>query len=126
MSKPQKRALISVNDKTGIVEFAHSLVESGFEIISTGGTAKALKQGEIPVREVEDITGYPEILEGRVKTLHPKIFGALLARRGDPRHEKDLAAHDIEPIEIVVVNLYPFEKHVTQNVLEEKDILEYI
>src|SRR5437762_914608 len=126
MSKPQKRVLISLSDKSGLVEFAHSLVEMGFDIISTGGTAKALKQGEIPVREVGELTGFPEILEGRVKTLHPKIFGALLARRGDPGHEKDMAAHDIEPIDIVVVNLYPFEQHVTQTVLDEKDILEYI
>src|SRR3989344_8349134 len=126
MSKPPKRALISVNDKSGIVEFAHALSEAGYEIISTGGTAKALRQGEIPVKEVEELTGFPEILEGRVKTLHPKIFGALLARRADPGHRKDLAAHQIEPIDMVVVNLYPFEQHVTKNVLDEKDILELI
>jgi phosphoribosylaminoimidazolecarboxamide formyltransferase/IMP cyclohydrolase len=126
MSKSPKRALISVNDKSGIVEFAHELAEFGYEIISTGGTAKALKQGEVPVREVEELTGFPEILEGRVKTLHPKIFGALLARRGDPGHQKDMAKHDIEPIDIVVVNLYPFEQHVTKNVLEENEILELI
>src|SRR5258708_9193269 len=126
MSKPQKRALISVNDKSGIVEFAHDLTEAGYEIISTGGTAKALKQGEVAVREVEELTGFPEILQGRVKTLHPKIFGALLARRADPGHQKDMAKHDIEPIDIVVVNLYPFEQHVTKNVLDEKEILELI
>src|SRR5690348_17207732 len=108
MSIPNKRALISVTDKTGIVEFADELVKQGFEIISTGGTAKALKRGEIPVREVEELTGYPEILEGRVKTLHPKIFGALLAKRENPHHQKDLSTHEIEPIDIVVVNLYPF------------------
>src|SRR5450631_3106003 len=119
MNKTQKRALISVNDKSGIVEFPHALSESGFEIISTGGTAKALRQGEVAVREVEELTGFPEILEGRVKTLHPKIFGALLARRADPGHQKDMAAHDIEPIDLVIVNLYPFEQHVTQNVLDE-------
>jgi phosphoribosylaminoimidazolecarboxamide formyltransferase / IMP cyclohydrolase len=126
MSQTQKRALISVNDKSGIVEFAHALSEAGFEIISTGGTAKALRQGEVPVKEVEELTGFPEILEGRVKTLHPKIFGALLARRADPGHRKDMAAHAIEPIDLVVVNLYPFEQHVTKNVLEEKEILELI
>jgi phosphoribosylaminoimidazolecarboxamide formyltransferase/IMP cyclohydrolase len=126
MSNNVKRALISVNDKSGIVEFAHALSESGYEIISTGGTAKALKQGEIAVREVEELTGFPEILEGRVKTLHPKIFGALLARRSDPGHQKDLVKHDIEPIDLVVVNLYPFEQHVTKNVLDEKEILELI
>src|SRR3954471_15085542 len=124
MSK--RRALISLSDKTGLVEFAHGLVESGFEIISTGGTAKALKQGEVPVREVEELTGFPEILQGRVKTLHPKIFGALLARRADPGHRRDMEQHDIEPIDIVVVNLYPFEQHVTKNVLSEEEILELI
>src|SRR5581483_4524404 len=123
MSTPKKRVLISVTDKTGLVEFADQLVKLGYEIISTGGTAKKLKQTEIAVREVEDVTGYPEILDGRVKTLHPKVFGGLLAIRGNPRHEKDLSTHDIAPIDMVVVNLYPFEKVVTENVLEEKDLL---
>src|SRR3954471_24187100 len=121
MSK--RRALISLSDKTGLVEFAHGLVESGYEIISTGGTAKALKQGEIPVREVEELTGFPEILEGRVKTLNPKIFGGILAIRGNPRHQKDMADHDIAPIDLVVVNLYPFEQHVSKNVLSEQEML---
>jgi phosphoribosylaminoimidazolecarboxamide formyltransferase/IMP cyclohydrolase len=126
MTHPRRRALISVTDKTGIVEFADQLVKSGYEIISTGGTAKKLKQTEIPVREVEDITGYPEILDGRVKTLHPKVFGGLLAIRGNERHRKDMTTHEIEPIDMVVVNLYPFEKVVTETVLDEKDLLEYI
>ena len=126
MSKPLKRVLISVTDKTGIVEFADQLVKSGYEIISTGGTAKKLKQTEIAVKEVEDITGYPEILDGRVKTLHPKVFGGLLSIRGNERHRKDMSTHDIEPIDMVVVNLYPFEKVVTETVLDEKDLLEYI
>src|SRR5689334_7026025 len=126
MSQVQKRALISVNDKSGIVEFAHALAEAGYEIVSRGGTHKVLKQGEISVKQVEELTGFPEILEGRVKTLHPKIFGALLARRSDPGHRKDLMTHAIDPIDIVVVNLYPFEQHVTKNVLEEKEILELI
>ncbi len=126
MSARQKRVLISVTDKTGIVEFADQLIKSGYEIISTGGTAKKLKQCEIPVREVEDITGYPEILDGRVKTLHPKVFGALLAIRDNARHVKDMHTHDIEPIDMVVVNLYPFEKVVTETVLDEKELLEYI
>lgn len=121
-----KRALLSVTDKAGIVEFAHELTELGFEIISTGGTAKALKQGEIKVREVEDITGYPEILDGRVKTLHPKVFGALLAIRGNERHQKEMTAHDIEPIDLVVVNLYPFERVVTKERLNEQELIEYI
>src|SRR5262245_28070223 len=97
----KKRVLISVTDKTGIVEFAHELTTLGFEIISTGGTAAALKRGEVRTIEVGDVTGFPEILHGRVKTLHPKIFGALLARRGDPTHEKELSEHAINPIDLV-------------------------
>src|SRR5882672_8776403 len=126
MTKAQKRVLISITDKAGIVEFAHGLESLGYEIISTGGTAKALKQGEIKVRQVEDLTGYPEILDGRVKTLHPKVFGALLAIRGNERHEKDMSTHDIEPIDLVVVNLYPFERVVTQERLKEQELIEYI
>jgi phosphoribosylaminoimidazolecarboxamide formyltransferase/IMP cyclohydrolase len=126
MTKAQKRVLISVTDKSGIVEFAHGLEQMGYEIISTGGTAKALRQGEIKVREVEDLTGYPEILDGRVKTLHPKVFGALLAVRGNERHQKEMAAHDIQPIDLVVVNLYPFETVVTKERLDEKELIEYI
>ncbi len=126
MSKIQKRCLISVTDKTGIVEFADQLTKMGWEIISTGGTAKALKQGEVSVREVSDITGFPEILDGRVKTLQPQIFGGLLAIRDNPRHVKEMQEHDIAPIDIVVVNLYPFERVVTQERLEEKELIEYI
>src|ERR1017187_236150 len=126
MMSAKKRVLISVTDKAGIVEFAHELEKLGYEIISTGGTAKALKQGEIKVRQVEDLTGYPEILDGRVKTLHPKIFGALLAIRGNERHQKDMKTHEIQPIDLVVVNLYPFERVVTQERLEEQELIEYI
>src|SRR5258708_26347404 len=126
MKANKKRVLISVTDKAGIVEFVHELTERGYEIISTGGTAKKLKQAEIKVREVEDITGYPEILDGRVKTLHPKVFGALLAIRGNERHQKDMVTHDIEPIELVVVNLYPFEEVVTKERLDEQELIEYI
>src|SRR5439155_2883294 len=126
MKSAQRRVLISVTDKTGIVEFAHELSALGYEIISTGGTAKKLKQAEIKVRAVEDLTGYPEILDGRVKTLHPKVFGALLAVRDNERHQKEMTAHDIEPIDLVIVNLYPFEDVVTKERLEEKELLEYI
>lgn len=126
MSKPQKRVLMSVTDKAGLVEFADFLVNQGWEIISTGGTAKKLKQAEIKVREVEDITGFPEMLDGRVKTLHPKVFGGILAIRDNDRHRKDMTTHEIEPIDMVIVNLYPFEKVVTETVLEERDQLEYI
>ena len=108
-----KRALISVYDKTGIVEFAKALVdEFGVEIISTGGTAKLLKESGIPVTLVEEITGSPEMLDGRVKTLHPKIFAAILADRDNPEHIRQLEAQGIKPIDMVVVNLYPFEKTV--------------
>lgn len=126
MNKPSKRVLISVTDKSGIVEFAHELSQRGFEIITTGGTAKALKQGEVPVREVEELTGFPEILDGRVKTLHPKVFGALLGIRANERHQQDMREHDIEPIDLVVVNLYPFEKVVTSTGLDEQELMEYI
>jgi len=113
--RPIRRALISVFDKTGIVEFAGALVdEFGIEIISTGGTATLLKNAGIPVRLVEEITGFPEMLDGRVKTLHPKIFAAILADRDDPQHMQQLADQGIEPIDLVVVNLYPFEKTVAE------------
>jgi phosphoribosylaminoimidazolecarboxamide formyltransferase/IMP cyclohydrolase len=121
-----KRVLISVTDKSGIVEFAHELSERGYEVISTGGTAKALRQGEVPVKEVEELTGFPEILDGRVKTLHPKIFGALLGLRDNDGHRKEMVDHDIVPIDIAIVNLYPFEKVVTGHVLDEQELIEYI
>lgn len=108
-----KRALISVYDKTGIVDFARALVtEFGIEIISTGGTAALLKQEGIPVTLVEEVTGFPEMLDGRVKTLHPKIHAAILADRDNPEHMRQLAEQGIKPIDMVVVNLYPFEKTV--------------
>src|SRR5574342_676619 len=104
----KKRALISVSDKSGIVEFAKSLVELGFEVISTGGTKKTLKEYGVPVIGVSDITEFPEILEGRVKRLHPSIHGGLLAKRNDEEHQKQLQEHNISPIDVVCVNLYPF------------------
>jgi len=108
-----KRALISVYDKTGIVEFARALVEEfGVELISTGGTASLLKENDIPVTLVEDVTGFPEMMDGRVKTLHPKIHAAILADRDNPDHMRQLEKQGIEPIDMVVVNLYPFEKTV--------------
>ncbi|MBI5763985.1 MAG: transposase [Planctomycetes bacterium] len=108
-----KRALIAVYDKTGIADFARALVdEFGIEIISTGGTAKHLKDAGIPVTMVEEVTGFPEMLDGRVKTLHPKIHAAILADRDNPEHMRQLAEHGIKPIDMVVVNLYPFEKTV--------------
>ncbi|HXK86167.1 MAG TPA: bifunctional phosphoribosylaminoimidazolecarboxamide formyltransferase/IMP cyclohydrolase [Phycisphaerae bacterium] len=108
-----KRALIAVYDKTGIADFARALVdEFGIEIISTGGTAKHLKEAGVPVTMVEEVTGFPEMLDGRVKTLHPKIHAAILADRDNPGHMRQLEQHGIKPIDMVVVNLYPFEKTV--------------
>ena len=108
-----ERALISVTDKTGIVEFAQALVEKfGVEIISTGGTARVLEEAGVPVTPIEQFTGYPEMMDGRVKTLHPKVHGALLARRDSDQHMAEAAEHDIKLIDLVCVNLYEFEKTV--------------
>ena len=103
-------ALLSVSDKTGIVDFAKGLITLGWDLVSTGGTAKALRAAGVNVRDVSDMTHFPEMLDGRVKTLHPAIHGALLARRDSPEHLKALAEHDIAPIDLVAVNLYPFEE----------------
>src|SRR6266567_2525537 len=100
------RVLLSVTDKTGIVEFAGALAEMGAELISTGGTARLLREAGIPVADVSDITGFPEMLDGRVKTMHPKIAGGLLAIRGNAGHMAALQEHAITPIDMVVVNLY--------------------
>src|SRR6516162_1395157 len=104
------RALISVSDKTGLVDFAQALAERGIELISTGGTRKALADAGLKVVDVSDVTGFPEMMDGRVKTLHPKIHGGLLAIRENPEHEAAMLAHGIEPIDLLVVNLYPFER----------------
>src|SRR5437763_13840499 len=105
-----RRALISVSDKTGIVEFARELRRFDVEIISTDGTAKALREAGIEVRDVSDVTGFPEMMDGRIKTLHPKIHGALLALRDNDDHLSAMKQHGIEPIDMVVINLYPFEQ----------------
>src|ERR1700712_3205190 len=102
-------ALISVSDKTGIVDFARELAALGVTLLSTGGTAKLLAGAGLPVTEVAEHTGFPEMLDGRVKTLHPTIHGGLLARRDSADHMAAIAAHDIAPIDLLVVNLYPFE-----------------
>src|SRR6266851_2398703 len=107
-----RRALISVSDKTGIVDFARALKDFDVEIISTGGTAKALRDAGISVRDVSDITGFTEMMDGRIKTLHPKIHGALLGVRDNPEHESAMREHGIQPIDMVVVNLYPFEQTI--------------
>src|SRR5580692_5842115 len=105
-----KRALISVTDKTGVVEFAQGLRDLGVEIVSTGGTARALEAAGVPVREVSELTGFPEMLDGRLKTIHPRVAGGVLAIRANSEHMQSLAAHDIPLIDMVVVNLYQFEK----------------
>jgi phosphoribosylaminoimidazolecarboxamide formyltransferase/IMP cyclohydrolase len=107
-----KRALISVSDKTGIVDFARRLEKMDIEIISTGGTAKTLKEAGIKVTNVSDITGFPECLDGRVKTLHPRIHGGLLAVRDNEEHVRQIKELGIEPIDMVVINLYPFKKTI--------------
>lgn len=121
-----KRALISVSDKTGLADFAKGLHQLGVEIISTGGTASLLRSSQIPVKEVGDYTGFPEMLDGRVKTLHPKIHGGLLAVRDNPEHMKQIKDHDIGLIDMVVVNLYPFEKTVEKKNVSLEDAIENI
>jgi phosphoribosylaminoimidazolecarboxamide formyltransferase / IMP cyclohydrolase len=121
-----KRALISVSDKTGILELASALVKLNIEILSTGGTAKLFRDNNIPVIEVGDYTGFPEMLDGRVKTLHPKVHGGLLGRRDLPEHVATMAAHDIPNIDLLVVNLYPFEATVAKPNCTLEDAIENI
>ena len=108
--KPIRRALLSVTDKTGLVEFARALKSFGVELVSTGGTAKALREAGLAVKDISELTGFPEMLDGRVKTLHPRVHGGLLHIRGNAQHEAAVAEHGIQPIDMVVVNLYAFEK----------------
>jgi phosphoribosylaminoimidazolecarboxamide formyltransferase/IMP cyclohydrolase len=112
--KKIQRALLSVTDKTGLVEFARALAGHGVELISTGGTARTLREAGLEVKDISDLTGFPEMLDGRVKTLHPKVHGGLLYIRGNAEHEAAVAAHGIAPIDMVVVNLYAFEKTAAQ------------
>lgn len=121
-----KRALISVSDKTNIVEFAKGLEKYGFEVISTGGTYTHLKNNGVSCISIEDVTHFPEILEGRVKTLHPKIHGGLLSKRGNELHNKHVAENNIEYIDLVCVNLYPFEATVKKEGVSEEEIIENI
>ncbi len=120
------RALISVSEKTGIVDFARKLKDFGVEIISTGGTAKTLREAGIEVRDVSDVTGFPEMMDGRVKTLHPKIHGGLLSLRDNSEHEKAMQDHGIEPIDLVVVNLYPFEQTIKGGEVTLEEAIEQI
>ena len=121
-----KRALLSVSDKTGIVEFAKKLNEAGVEIISTGGTMKAIKEAGIPVMYVSDVTGFPEIMDGRVKTLNPYIHGGILAVRDNEEHVAAMKEHKITGIDMVVVNLYPFRQTIAKPDVTQADAIENI
>ncbi len=122
----RKRALISVSDKTGLADFAAGLVELGFEIVSTGGTRRFLEENGIPVIDISSYTGFPEIMEGRVKTLHPKIHGAILGRPTDPGDAAAIREHGIVPFQVVVCNLYPFEKTVARPDVSFDEAIEQI
>src|ERR671916_94789 len=121
-----RRALLTVSDKRGLVDFARGLQQLGVEIVSTGGTARALADGGIETRSVEDYTGFPEILDGRVKTLNPRIYAGLLAVRSDPSHVATLEEEGIEPIDLVCVNLYPFERTAATRGVEPEEVIENI
>jgi len=121
-----KRALLGVSDKSGLAEFARVLVRHGVELLSTGGTKAALEAAGIAVKSVEDFTGFPELLDGRVKTLHPKIHGGILARRDDAHHRRQMEQHHLEPIDLVVVNFYPFESTVAKAGVTREDAIENI
>jgi phosphoribosylaminoimidazolecarboxamide formyltransferase/IMP cyclohydrolase len=120
------RALLSVSDKSGLVDFAKGLVELGYDLVSTGGTSKAMRAAGLTVADVSDITGFPEMLDGRVKTLHPVVHGGLLARRDLDEHMAAIAAHDIKPIDVVVVNLYPFRETAAKPGAHAEEIIENI
>ncbi len=117
-----RRALLSVSDKSGLIELGQALAAKGVDLVSTGGTAKALRDAGLPVRDISDLTGFPEMMDGRVKTLHPKVHGGLLAVRDNPEHQAAMAAHDIGPIDLVVVNLYPFQATVAKGAARDEVI----
>lgn len=121
-----RRALLSVSDKTGLIELARVLSEHGVELISTGGTRKAIAEAGLAVKDISEVTGFPEMLDGRVKTLHPKVHGGLLARRDLPQHMQTIAEHAIAPIDLVVVNLYPFEQTIARSDVHDEDAIENI
>ena len=121
-----RRALLSVSDKTGLVDFARGLVELDVELVSTGGTAHALSDAGIPVRAIEDFTGFPEMMDGRVKTLHPRLYAGLLALRDDDTHLQAASEHSIEPVDLVCVNLYPFEQTLARGDAGDAEIIENI
>src|SRR5580658_473095 len=125
MIRPIRRALMSVSDKTGLVEFARELVNKyGVELIATGGTRKALDDAKLPVKDISELTKFPEILDGRVKTLHPAIYAGLLAKRNKPEHMNTLSEHNLPEIDLVVCNLYPFEETVAKPGVTEVEAIE--
>src|SRR5262245_27197342 len=127
MLRPIRRALLSVSDKTGLVEFARELhTKYGVELIATGGTKKALADAGLSVKDVSELTGFPEVLDGRVKTLHPAIYAGLLAKRDKPEHMKTLAEHKLPEIDLVVCNLYPFEQTIAKPGVTEVEAIENI
>ncbi len=126
MSSPIRRAILSVTDKTGLVDFARKLSALGIELISTGGTAKLLRETGIAVKDISELTGFPEMLDGRVKTLHPKVHGGILHRREDPKHIAAVKEHGIAPIDMVVVNLYAFEKTAAKPGVKFEELIENI
>ncbi len=120
------RVLISVSDKSGIVEFARELASFGVKILSTGGTARILREAGLDIMDVSEHTGFPEMLDGRVKTLHPKIHGGLLGLRSNPEHVKTMREHNIDPIDMIVVNLYPFKQTIAKSDCTFEDAIENI
>ena len=126
MSARTQRAILSVTDKTGLVDFARKLSALGVDLISTGGTAKLLRDSGVAVKDISDLTGFPEMLDGRVKTLHPKVHGGILHRREDPEHVAAVAEHGIAPIDMVVVNLYAFEKTAAKPDVKFEELIENI
>src|SRR5215831_18747751 len=126
MSRSIQRAILSVTDKTGLIDFARRLSALGIELISTGGTAKLLRESGISVKDISDFTGFPEMLDGRVKTLHPKVHGGILHRRHDPEHVAALKEHSVQPIDMVVVNLYAFEKTAAKPGVAFEELIENI
>ena len=121
-----RRALLSVSDKAGLLEFAKFLVGMGVELISTGGTAKVLREAGVKVMELSDYTGFPEMMDGRVKTLHPKVHGGLLQRRDSAVHQEQASKHGIPTIDLVVVNLYPFAQTIARSDCTEEQAIENI
>jgi phosphoribosylaminoimidazolecarboxamide formyltransferase/IMP cyclohydrolase len=120
------KVIISVSNKSGVLEFARELSKFGVEILSTGGTAKSLREGGLAVKDISEYTGFPEMLDGRVKTLHPKVHGGLLGRRANPEHVSKMKEYQIDPIDMVIVNLYPFEETVAKKDCTLDDAIENI